>query len=79
MAKVYFINEWKTKYLEDLQEKVYGARKWLHKTQQDMAEVVGKSRQQYALDEKDLGNVKYGEVLEYLHELGYKVVVTREE
>ena len=79
MPKVYFVNEWKQRHIEDLHDTIYGARKRLKLTQGDMADAVGKSRQQYAIDEKNFGNVKYEEVLQYLHELGYKVVIKREE
>ena len=78
MAKVYFIDEEKTRHIEDIQGKVLGARKRLHLTQEDMGNVVGKSRQQYALDEKNFGNVKYEEVYEYLKKAGYRLVIEHE-
>jgi len=77
MPKVYFSIE--DKQITDIQRYVIGTRKQKRISQESMAKAIGKSRVTYTEKENDMSNMRLGDFLITLHELGLDIKIYERE
>jgi len=77
MPKVYYSVE--DKQITDIQRYVVGTRKQKRISQESIANAIGKSRVAYTMKERDMSEMKLGDFLITLHELGLDLKIYERE